>query len=544
LGPVSESQSNQTGQPNQSGQSSQRQSRLGPVAGVGRRVQVAGVVIGALVIGVGYGYAKPAASSATAASKSVAQSTTTPVSSATVVCPVVKDSDSTNISTFSPGTVSVAGTSSEAVTQLQGKSSLLTAGKPGTLATATGLSGSLASAQDPNDPVVARVTGADAAGFTMTATAPSGSLSQEKGLASENCGSPDTDFWFVGLGTDSSPFSMLNLVNVDNLAASVTITMYTASGQLVQSAAEPLQGITIPADSQDYQLLNVFDTQKQGAPYAVHVAVTAGRVAASVLDWDGNGDGRDFIGSQKSSATLLIPGIPQAEDNEKVSMMLLSPTAEANVALRWIGHSTITPAVGSSFSGDLVQGKVTAVDLSEVPTQGEYAALEVCGANSAADQCLPISGSGGVIPIVGEVKVTQSNDDGQDTAYTNPVLPLTGDGVVADNEPGSVVTLTNTGSAAAQVKLTETGSGSTPAVGTTTVSVPAGQTVDTTLAEPKGASGDFALTVTPQGGAQGVYAARIDGTGANLSIQPLSTAAETVTIPAVGLDTSGLIPQN
>ena len=523
---------------------SQKSSRLGPVAGVGRRIQVAGVVIVALVIGVGYGYAKPAASSATSASKSVTQSTTTPVSSATVVCPVVKDSGATNISTFSPGTVSVAGSSSETVKQLQGSGTVLTAGKAGTLTTATGVSGGLASAQDPNNPVVASVSGADAAGFTMTETLPSGSLSQDKGLASENCVSPDTDFWFAGLGTDSAPFSMLNLVNVDNVAASVTITMYTAGGQLVQSAAQSLQGLTIPANSQRYQLVNVLDTQKQGAPYAIHVAVSAGRVAASVLDWDGNGGGRDFIGAQKSASTLLFPGIPQAQNNEKVLLTVLSPTADAAVVLRWVGHSTITPAVGSSFSGNLVQGKVTSVDLSQVPTQGEYAALEVCGSNSAANQCLPVTGSGSAIPIVGEVKVTQSGNGGQDTAYTTPVLALSGDGIAADNEPNSILTLTNTGGTAAQVKITETSAGSSPKVGTTTVSVPAGQTVSPTLADPKGASGDFALTVTPLNGAQSVYAARIDGSGDNLSIQPLSTAAEAVTIPAVGLDNSGLVPQN
>ena len=521
----------------------QRQSRLGPVAGVGRRIQVAGVVIGALVVGVGYGYAKPAATSATSASKSVAQSTTTPVSSATVVCPVVKDSDS-NITTFTPGGVTVSGSSSESVTQLQASGNVLTAGKPGTLATATGVSGASASEQDISNPVVARVSGADAAGFTMTETLPSGSTSADKGLASENCVTPDTDFWFSGLGTDSSPYAMLNLVNVDNVAASVTVTMYTAGGQLSQSAAEALQGLTILPNSQQSELVNTLDTQKLGQPYAIHVVASAGRVAAAVLDWDGNGDGRDFIGSQKSATTLVFPGIPQAEDNEKVQLTLLSPSADASVALRWVGHSTITPAVGSSFSGNRVQGKVTAVDLSQVPTQGEYAALEVCNANSAATQCLPISGSGGATPVVGEVKVTQSSGGGQDTAYTTPVLPLSGDGIVADDESGAVVTLTNTGSAAAQVKLTETGSGSNPAVSTSTVSVPAGQTVSPTLAEPKGASGDFALTVTPQNGAQDVYAARIDGSGDNLSIQPLSTAAETVTIPAVGIDSSGLVPQN
>lgn len=518
--------------------------RLGPVAGVGRRIQVAGVVIAALVIGVGYGYAKPAATSATAASKSVAQATTTPVSSATVVCPLVKDTSSTNITTFAPGTVSVSGTSSETVTQLQGTGNVVTAGKAGTLSSATGLSGSLAAAQDPSNPVVARVTGADAPGFTMTETAPSGSSNEDRGLASENCGSPGTDFWFAGLGTDPAPFSMLNMANVDNVAASVTITMYTASGQLAQSAAEPLQGLTIPANSEQSELINLIDTQKQGAPYMIHVVATAGRVGAAVLDWDGNGQGRDFIGAQQAASTLVFPGIPQSEDNEKVLLTLLSANADASVVLRWVGHSTITPAVGSSFSGDLVQGKVASVDLSQVPTQGEYAALEVCGSNSAANQCLPVTGSSGAIPLVGEVKVTQSNDGDQDTAYTNPVLPLTGDGVVADNEPSSVVTLTNTGSSAAQVTLTETGSGSSPKTGTKTVSVPAGQTVDATLTAPAGASGDFALTVTPQHGAQGIYAARIDGTGGNLSIQPLSTAAETVTIPAVGIDTSGLVPQN
>ena len=521
----------------------QRQLRLGPVAGVGRRIQVAGVVAAALVVGVGYGYAKPAATSATSASQSAAQSTTTPVSSATVVCPEVKDSSATDITIFSPGTVTVPGSSSETVTQLQGSGNVLTAGKAGTLTTATGVSGAAASAQDISNPVIARATGADAAGFTVTETLPSGSTSADKGLAAENCGSPDTDFWFVGLGNDSAPFSMLNLVNVDNVAASVTVTMYTASGQLMQSAAQSLQGLTIPANSQQSTLVNVLDSQKQGAPYAIHVSVSAGRIAASVLDWDNNGGGRDFIGSQKSATTLVFPGIPQAENSEKVLLTLLSPTADASVALRWVGHSTISPAVGSAFSGSLVQGKVTSVDLSQVAVQGEYAALEVCAADSAANQCLPVTGSGSSLPIVGEVKVTQSDNSGQDTAYTNPVPALSGDAIVADNRSNTVVTLTNTGTAAAKVKITETGSGSSPTTGSTTVSVPAGQTVDTPLTEPKGAS-DFAITVTPLAGAQNIYAARIEGSGSNLSIQPLSTAAETVTIPAVGQDASGLVPQN
>lgn len=521
-----------------------KQSRLGPVAGVGRRVQVAGVVVVALVAGLGYGFAKPAVSPAASAGSSAAQSTTTPVSSATLVCPMVKDSGATNITTFSPGTVSASGTASETVTQQQGGGkTILTAGKPGTLATATGISGGSASAQDISNPVIAKATGPDAAGFTMTETVPSGSTSADKGLASENCGAPDTDFWFVGLGTDTKPFALLNLANADSVAASVTITMYTAGGPLSQTQAQPLQGITVPPNSEQSELINVLDSAGQGAPYAIHVVASAGRVAAAVLDWDDNGNGRDFIGAQKSASTLVIPGIPQAEDNEKVQLSLLSPDSDAAVALRWVGKSTISPAVGGQFSGNLVQGKVTSVDLSSVPTSGEYATLEVCGANSAANNCLPVTGSSGAVSLVGAVKVTQSDGNGQDTAYTTPVLALSGDGIVADDESNSVVTLTNTGTSAAQVKLTLTGSGSSPATSTATVSVPAGSTVSQALTAPKGASG-YALTVTPLGGAQGVYAARDEGSGSTLSIQPLSTAAETVTIPAVGQDASGLVPQN
>ena len=519
--------------------------RPGPAAGVARRAQVAGVVLVALVAGLGYGFAKPAASPAASAGASTAQSTTTPVSSATVVCPVVKDSGATNVSTFSPGTVTVAGTSSETVTQLQrGSSSLLSAGKAGTLSSATGVNGGSDAASDISNPIIARATGADAPGFTVTETLPSSGSPGDKGLASENCGGPDTDFWFVGLSTDSDPFALLNMVNVDGTAAAVTVTMYTAGGPLGQTQAQALEGITVPANSQQSELVNsALDTQNLGAPYAIHVVASTGRVAAAVLDWDGHDGGRDFVGAQKSATTLVFPGIPQAEHTEKVHLSLLSPNAAAQVALRWVGHSTITPAVGTSFSGNLVQGKVTSVDLSSVPTSGEYAALEVCGADSSNDNCLPVTGASGAIPVVGEVEVIQSDGNGQDTAYTNPELPLSGDGIVADDQSGSIVTLTNTGTAAATVKLTETGTGGNPATSQSTVQVPAGQTVDAPLNAPKGAN-DFALTVTPQGGAQDVYAARIEGSGSNLSIQPLSSAAETVTIPAVGQDSSGLVPQN
>ena len=236
--------------------------------------------------------------------------------------------------------------------------------------------------------------------------------------------------WFVGLGTDSSAYSMLNLANVDNQSASVTITMYTAGGQLAQGEeATSLQGITISPKSQKSELINTLDTQKQGAPYAIHVVASAGRIAASVLDWDGNGGGRDFVDSQQSATTLVFPGHPAGREQREGSAHAAVPDRGRGRGAA-LGRPLHDPAGGrrSAFSGNLVQGKTSTVDLSSVPQSGEFAALEVCGANSAADQCLPVTGSGGGIPLVGEVKVSQSDNGGQDTAYISPVQPLSGEG--------------------------------------------------------------------------------------------------------------------
>jgi hypothetical protein len=402
-------------------------------------VQVAGIVIGALVIGVGYGYAKPAASSATAASKSVAQATTTPVSSATRGLPDGQGQRlDEHLDLHAGHRVRRRDGSSETVNQLQGSGSLLTAGKAGTLTTATGVSGGPTSA-------AGRLQPGDRAG-----------LRRRRGRAHHDRDGAlrlDQPGQGPGRGELRQPghrllvrrprhrllaYSMLNMANVDSVAASVTITMYTAGGQLAQGARRSRSRASPSCELPEERPGQRARHAEAGRPYAIHVVATSGRIAAAVLDWDGSGGGRDFIGAQKSASHAAVPRHPAGGGQREGAPDAAVPTADATVALRWVGHSTITPAVGSSFSGDLVQGKVATVDLSQVPTQGEYAALEVCGANSAAGQCLPVTGSRRRDPDRRRGQGHQSDHGGQDTAYTNPVLPLTGDGIVADNESNSV----------------------------------------------------------------------------------------------------------
>jgi hypothetical protein len=117
---------------------------------------------------------------------------------------------------------------------------------------------------------------------------------------------------------------------------------------------------------------------------------------------------------------------------------------------------------------------------------------------------------------------------------------LTGESVVADNSSGSVVELTNTGGKDAQVNVTVEGTG-TPAP--QTVTVPAQSTKAVTLLAPKGAAA-FAVSVTPLNGANSIYAARVMTAGGGMvTVQPMTTALETVQIPAVRDDLSGTVPQ-
>ena len=495
------------------------------VAGAGRRAQVAIGVFAALVVGLAYGYGtKPAAAGS---AQSTAAATVTPVRNTTVICPMVTgqgDADFAAITPAGAGAGTPGGGDAATVTAFNSKTPAIPLKGIATLGTATGLSGQPANLNNESVPMVAQATGAYAPGFTVTETLNSTGTGTDHGLAATPCTAPDTDYWFIGAASDAKS-ALLNLYNSDQIAAEVNLSAYTLNGPVASALMQTDQGLLVQPASQYTQPVDLTALSNgTPTPLAVHLTTTAGRVAAALLDSEQN-TGRDFILAQKPAAHLVIPGIPAPTANPaakmKLQLTLLAPTTDTDVTLHWIGGSTITPNVTVPH---LSAGKVQQVDLSGVPVSGEAAALQVDSANN--------------VPLIAEIRVTA--EGGADSAYLSPVAALAGESVVAGDTNGSVVQLTNTATKDAQVKVTIEGSGD-PAP--QTVTVPAGSTKAVQLQAPAGAA-SFAVSVDPMGGAPSVFAARImTAAGGLLTIQPMSTALETVDVPPVRSDLSGAVPQ-
>jgi uncharacterized protein DUF5719 len=487
-----------------------------------RRTQVALGVGVALVVGLGYGYSvKPAAASP----GTTAAATATPVRNTTVVCPIVTGQNDANFAAFTPGGATAGAGDAATVTAFNSQTPAITLKQTGALTTADNLSGNVPDLEQENVPQVAQATGAYAPGFTVTETITSTGSGTLHGLASTPCTAPDADYWYIGAAADAKS-AKLNLYNSDQIAAEVNLAGYTQDGPVPTATMQTYQGLLVQPGAQYTQPVDLTALGTGTSPIAVHVTTTAGRVSAALLDSDSAG-GRDFILAQKPAAHLVIPGIPAPTNNPatkmKLQLTLLSPSSDTDVSLHWIGGSTIVPSVTVPH---LTAGKVVQTDLSGVPVAGEAAALQIDSTNNT--------------PIIAEIQVVA--EGGSDTAYLSPVPALTGEALVADDSNGSVVELTNTAAKDAQVKVTAEGSG-TP--NSQTVTVPADSTKAVQLQGPAGGGGTFAVSVVPLAGANSIYAARImTAAGGLLTIQPMSTALETVNVPAVRSDLSGAVPQS
>lgn len=494
-------------------------------AGSMRRFQVAVGVIAAIGVGVIYAYTvAPAA----AAPQTTAAAKSTAVRNATLVCPEVTGPNDATVNAFTPQGVAganapAAGDTATLTTQ-GAKSPLGTLTQTGSLSIHSGLSGNLVDLAQDSVPVVGKASGAYAPGFTVTDTLASGSTSSLHGLASAPCTAPDTDFWYLGADPGSKSTAKINLYNSDQIAAQVNVAAFNTDGPISNSTTQILgQGLVVPPGGEHAPVdLSNFNTNN--LPVAVHVVTTTGRVSPALLDSDGL-SGRDFILAQRPAAHQVLPGVPAPSAKPaspmKLQLILFSPTNDTDVTLRWIGGSKITPTVNIPH---LAAGRVEQTDISNVPAVGEAGALQIDSSNNT--------------PFLAEIKVT--GEGGGDVAYLSPVPALAGESIVADDNGGSVVELTNNDTHDAQVKVAAEGIGP---VATQTVTVPAQSTKAVTVQAPKRGAASFAISVTPLGGASQIYAARVMTDAGMITIQPMSTALETVQIPPVLNDLSGVVPQ-
>jgi len=344
------------------------------------------------------------------------------------------------------------------------------------------------------------------------------------GLATAQCQSPGTDFWFVGPGQKTVADIQLYLMNTGSQAADATVEILTDSGPVLGSADA---GIEVPPHGLVVQ--NLAKLLHGSRVIALNVTTSLGQVAASVLETSsGSQPGAWLPAAQVPATSQVLPGLPGTPGGRELYVAVPG--------------------------GDNAQVKVTAVTArgSYQPTGGS--GIDLPGGSAVAVALPSLGGIPAAIEISSNVPVTASmtapgGAPGAPGAFTAAAAPVQEQGVIAGNpggSGGSSVLVLSAPQGAAQVRVTELPTPTGPATAPPrVVQLAAGHTVVVTLPPPRaaGRASAFAVVVTPLAGSGPVYAGRVTSSaGAVRSILPVTSALTWVPLPAVRSSLSTALP--
>ncbi len=308
----------------------------------GRRVNPT-VVIGVVLVGLTVG-ALLLVSPHEAADRSAGPETAR-LTSASVGCPAAL---------VGAGTVSVATGEPE----LKGDVTVTGSGEPRSLA----LDAPGTSTVDAEDPVAVTGTGDMAAGL----------LAARFGgdqLAAVDCPRPSPEAWFTGVGAGARHDSVIELVNPDEGPAVADISVYGRGGQI---DVPGLRGVTVRG--QDSVRLQLGQLLPRRSELALHVTVSRGRLAASLLDQVPSLGARpateDFLPSQPAPGLdQVLLGLPAGqgedvlavanpgEDEARVKIKVL--TADSEFAPEGLEELRVAPGTVRTVSlTSIVRGAI------------------------------------------------------------------------------------------------------------------------------------------------------------------------------------------
>jgi hypothetical protein len=361
--------------------------------------------------------------------------------------------------------------------------------------------------------VVVRATGVMAQGLEVEQTAAGG-------LPTASCGSPGTDFWFVGPGQHSVPRIELFLMNPSGQAADADVDVFTDAGPLQGSTDT---GITVPPHGMVVQFLAAMVHGSRSV--TLHVRTSAGQVVAAVQESTGTGPGAWLPAAQPPATQLVLPGLPNTAGARQLYVAV--------------------PGVQDAR-----------IKLEAVTSRGSYEPTGAGGIDipggSAADIALPsLGGIPAALKLTSNVPVTavamaSGGAAGAPGAFTAAAPAIEEQGVVADDlaAAGRISSLViSAPRTAARVRVVEAAPGgsakNSARQNVRVVPVAAGHSVVLPLAtvpgSPNGSA--FAVVITPLPGSGPVYAGRvIIGSGAGGVLQailPVASALTSVPLPPV-----------
>ncbi len=336
------------------------------------------------------------------------------------------------------------------------------------------------------------------------------------GVPSTRCGSPATDFWFVGPGQHSAARIQLFLMNIASQPADVNVEAATDAGPLQGSTDT---GIAVAPHSTVIQALA--PVLHGSRVISLHVRTSVGQVVAGVEETtSAGGNGAWLPVAAGPARQVVLPGLPAAAGTRQL-YVAVPGTQDAHIQLTAVTtRGSYPPAGGTGL--DIPGGSAVAVALPSL--SGIPAALKV-SAN---------------VPVTASAMIT-GGPTGAPGVFTAAALPLEEQGVVAYNKTGggtnSELVLSAPGRAV-KAQITEmAGSGvaSRPMV----VDIGAGRSVVQQLGK-GGGSGHrtaFSVLITPLPGSGPLYAGRVvtsSGTGGTVqSLLPVASALTTVPLPRV-----------
>jgi hypothetical protein len=345
------------------------------------------------------------------------------------------------------------------------------------------------------------------------------------GIPSARCGSPGTDFWFVGPGQHGLAHIQLLLANAGDQPADANVEIFTDAGPY-QGTADT--GIAVAPHSMVVQSLATALSGSRAV--ALHVRTSVGQVVAAVEEsTHATGGGGWLPAAQEPAKQVVLPGLPSAAGTRQVFV-----------------------AVPGSRDAHL---KLTAVT-----TKGSYqptgsADLDIPGGSAVSIPLTSLSGIPAALKLSANVPITASamlagGASGAPGVFTAASLPLQEQGVVAYNRAG--------GGAAAQLvlsapgrtvnaRLTEIGV-TGPAAAPQTVQIRAGHSLVAELGKGGGSghASTFSVTITPLAGSGPLYAGRVitgSGTAGRVqSLLPVVSALTQVPLPHVQNDFISMVP--
>jgi hypothetical protein len=339
-----------------------------------------------------------------------------------------------------------------------------------------------------------------------------------RSLSGVRCQAPEIDWWFTGADGRVGFTDALTVANPAPTAAEVAITMWGATGPLVNTR---LQALRIAPRST--MRIPIASAAPDVASVALHVHAVSGAVTAAVADHRAaalKSNGGDYLpATQPPSRVATIPGFAPGHGPRYV-IVTAPGTLDATVRLRLVTRS-------GSFTPSAISQAVVRAGHSRVLSVGSALGGSTGAVQLSSDQ-----------PIVAEgLSVAPDAPRRPDLMWLGATPPLTGPAGIADGrEPdgGTTSLYLSAPQGAAQVRV------STPSGRATTISIPAAKSVAVDITKTvKAASGPWPFVVTPIGSAP-VYGVRVlsftGAHGALITGEPLVRLPAPILLPVVRED--------